>query len=71
MTIRDRIFEKLEEMNMSQKDFSDKTGIPQTTVSDWRKNIGALPHEQGTKNFNRTCYGITIFKASEHEHIHL
>ena len=37
MTIRDRIFEKLEEMGMSQKDFSDKTGIPQTTVSDWRK----------------------------------
>ena len=37
MTIRDRIFDKLAELNMTQKDFSDKTGIPQTTVSDWRK----------------------------------
>lgn len=37
MTIRDRIFSKLEELNMTQKEFSEKTGIPQTTVSDWRK----------------------------------
>ena len=37
MTIRDRIFDKLDEMNMTQKEFSEKTGIPQSTVSDWRK----------------------------------
>ena len=37
MTIRDRIFDKLEELNMTQKEFSLRTGIPQTTVSDWRK----------------------------------
>ena len=37
MTIRDRIFEKLEELDMTQKEFSEKSGIPQTTVSDWRK----------------------------------
>ena len=37
MLIRDRIFSKLEELNMTQKDFSDKTGIPQSTISDWRK----------------------------------
>ena len=37
MTIRDRIFAKLEELNMTQKEFSLRTGIPQTTVSDWRK----------------------------------
>ena len=37
MTIRDRIFEKLEELDMTQKEFSEKTGIPQTTVSDWKK----------------------------------
>ena len=37
MYIRDRIFAKLEEMNMTQKEFSEKTGIPQTTISDWRK----------------------------------
>ena len=37
MLIRDRIFSKLEEMGMTQKEFSRRTGIPQTTVSDWRK----------------------------------
>lgn len=37
MTIRDRIFDKLEELNMSQKEFAEKTGIPQSTVSDWKK----------------------------------
>ena len=37
MTIRDRIFAKLEELNMTQKEFAECTGIPQTTVSDWRK----------------------------------
>lgn len=37
MYIRDRIFHKLEELNMTQKEFSEKTGIPQSTISDWRK----------------------------------
>ena len=37
MTIRDRIFDKLEEMNMTQKEFSKCTKIPESTVSDWRK----------------------------------
>ncbi len=27
MTIRDKIFDKLEELNMTQKMFSEKTGI--------------------------------------------
>ena len=37
MLIRDRIFYKLEELDMTQKEFSEKTGIPQSTISDWRK----------------------------------
>ena len=37
MYIRDRIFQKLEELSMTQKEFSEKTGIPQSTISDWRK----------------------------------
>ena len=37
MTIRDRIFDKLSELNMTQKEFSKKTGIPETTISDWKK----------------------------------
>ena len=37
MTIRDRIFDKLSELNMPQKEFAKRTGIPETTVSDWKK----------------------------------
>lgn len=39
MTIRDRIFDKLAEMNMTQKEFSKRTAIPETTVSDWKKKM--------------------------------
>ncbi len=37
MTISDRVFEKLSEMKMTQKEFSKRTGIAQSTISDWRK----------------------------------
>lgn len=37
MTVSDRIFQILEEKGMTQKFFSEKTGIPQSTISDWRK----------------------------------
>ena len=36
MLIRDRIFNKLEELKMTQKEFSDKTGIHQSTLSSWK-----------------------------------
>lgn len=37
MTIRDRIFDKLQEMKMTQKEFAKRTGIAESTISDWRK----------------------------------
>ena len=37
MTISERIFELLNASGMTQKEFSDATGIPQSTISDWRK----------------------------------
>ena len=37
MTISQRIFELLDAKNMTQKEFSHRTGIPQSTISDWRK----------------------------------
>lgn len=37
MTISQKIFEILSEKGISQKDFSIATGIPQSTISDWRK----------------------------------
>ena len=36
MTIGDRIFERLKEIGMTQKDFSEKTGISQSTISEWK-----------------------------------
>ena len=56
MTIRDRIFAKLAELNMTQKEFAKRTGIPETTVSDWKKkktnpkNLGACHREQSVNN---------------------
>ena len=37
MTISDRIFCLLEEKNMTQKEFGERTGIAKSTISDWKK----------------------------------
>ena len=37
MIISERIFELLNEKGISQKDFSEKTGISQSTISDWKR----------------------------------
>ncbi|SFU66178.1 helix-turn-helix domain-containing protein [Butyrivibrio sp. M55] len=49
MTIRDRIFDKLQEMKITQKEFAKRTGIAESTISDWRK-----------KNTNPTAEKIMI-----------
>ena len=36
MTISERLFELLKLRGMSQKDFAAKTGIAQSTISDWK-----------------------------------
>jgi len=37
MSISERIFELLEKRGMSQKEFSEKTGIAQSAISDWKR----------------------------------
>ncbi len=37
MTVSERILRLIDESNITQKEFSEKTGIPQSTISDWRK----------------------------------
>lgn len=37
MTVGQRIFELLKQKGMTQKEFSQRTGIATTTISDWRK----------------------------------
>ena len=36
MTIGDRIFARLKETGMTQKEFSENTGISQSTISEWK-----------------------------------
>ena len=36
MIISERIFQVLKEKGISQKDFAMATGIPQSTISDWK-----------------------------------
>ena len=36
MTIRERIFLRLNELNMTQKEFAEKTGISQSAISEWK-----------------------------------
>lgn len=38
MTISERIFERLSQLSMTQKEFSEKTGIQPSTISEWKKN---------------------------------
>lgn len=37
MIISERIFEMLNEKGISQKEFSELTGISQSTISDWKR----------------------------------
>lgn len=37
MNIYERIFDRLEELHMSQIELSRRTGIATSTISDWRK----------------------------------
>lgn len=36
MKIHEKIFKRIKELGMTQKEFSEKTGIPQSTISDWK-----------------------------------
>ncbi len=60
MIISERIFKMLEEKEISQKEFSERTGIAQSTISDWKRKktnpaadkimiicdvLGITPHE--------------------------
>lgn len=37
MTISEKIFKRLEQINISQKEFAEKTGISQSAISDWKR----------------------------------
>lgn len=37
MIISERIFQRLQELGISQKEFADATGITPSTISDWKR----------------------------------
>ncbi len=37
MTISERVFSRLESLGMSQREFSERTGIRPSTISEWKK----------------------------------
>lgn len=37
MTISEKIFDVMSEKNISQKEFAERTGISQSTISDWKR----------------------------------
>ena len=37
MVISEKIFRILEDKKMSQKEFAERTGISQSTISDWKR----------------------------------
>ena len=37
MTISEKIFDFMSEKNISQKEFAERTGISQSTISDWKR----------------------------------
>lgn len=37
MTVSERIFVRLDQLSMSQKEFAEKTGILPSTISEWKK----------------------------------
>ena len=42
MTISERIFERLRQLSMTQKEFAESSGIQQSTISEW-SNRGPDP----------------------------
>ena len=67
MTISERIFERLEKLHMTQREFSDRTGIKPSTISEWKKNktnpssesnLGACHNEQSVNICSRWLTGI-------------
>ena len=38
MTISERIIERMQQLSMSQREFAAKTGVRESTISEWKKN---------------------------------
>ena len=62
MTISERIFERLRQLDMTQKEFAEETGIKQSTISEWKKN-GSLTEFISRRKESKTLAWSSIMLA--------
>ncbi len=61
MTISDRIFERLKQINMTQKVFSEETRISQSTISEWKsKRTNPTSETKGGQTLLQNSYGSWV-----------
>ena len=64
--LSDRIFELIRAKGITQKEFSKRTGIPQSTISDWKKK-GVNPTSEKLLRISEVL-GISVYDLlSEHQ----
>ena len=60
MNISEIIFNQMKKKGLSQKEFSKMTGIPESTISDWKKK-GNTPKAEKLYDISRTL-GISLYE---------
>ncbi len=58
MSITDNIFGRMSEIGMTQKEFSKRSHIPESTISDWKKK-GNTPSSEKLSDIAKTL-GVTV-----------
>ena len=79
MLISERIYQYMEEKKITQKEFADRTGIAQSTVSDWRRK-GTNPSADKIMNHSHALCrypqrnirhkDIIVYKCRSMSHFH-
>lgn len=72
MTISERIFEIMKDRGITQKEFSKRTGIPQSTISDWKgKRINPSADKIMTISDALGVQPIEILSGTESKDYHM
>ncbi len=70
MTISDRVFEGLREIHMTQKEFSEATGIAPSTISEWKTaELFKSAARFESKRFMKNSYSVDVLVAPENSSI--
>ena len=72
MDIYEKIFRRLDELNMSQKELSRRTGIATSTISDWKKKKINPQSDKSLKNDgcqNNETHKVNIIQDDEGKNV--